>query len=279
MKYTIDQNKKHLLSSIVILDSISSKCVSYTSQDGKSLSSYEIGGRTVMSITDIQKLKPIFDRMISSDLLTVDKNHYYLITDKGGDLLDNFYDRYNEFLKFYDIFCAVDLTLGEFAFEKIFDMTDEEFDFYINDTRWVDLRVAVCEFKKIDPIQMVFLSFLRDGKIDVHQNNWVDELTSESIWSKIIDIVDSSISMETLMVDDQIKNIIERGSILLKELLEREKYIDGGICETETIVTTTTEENMVEDDYDDMMYYAPYCYDPFYISPCWGYYYDYPYWW
>ena len=262
--YIFDQNKKELLTSILILDSID-KGASYISN---------------LQRPEIQKLKPIFDRMIIGDLLYINDEHIYFITKRGYELLDNFYDRYNEFIKFYDIFCAVDLTRGEFAFEKIFDMSDDEFGFYITDPRWEDLRVAVCQFKKIDPLQMIFISFFKEGRIDVFQPGWVDVL--ENCWDEILNIANSAISMETLMVDDQIKNITERGSILLKNLLEQEQFIneDSEIITT-TTTTTTVEENVVDDDYvyDPLVYYTPYYYDPFYISPCWNYYCDTPYWW
>ena len=265
--YIFDQNKKELLISIIILDTIDNKGACYISN---------------LLTPEIQKLKPIFDRMVIGDLLYIDEQHKYVITDRGYELLNNFLDRYQEFLKFYDIFCAVDLTLGEFAFEKIFDMSDDEFSFYITDPRWEDLRVAVCQFKKIDPLQMIFISFLNENRLDVFQPGWVYDLVddNEIVWNDILDIANSAIQMETLMVDDQIKNIVERGSILLKNLLEQEQFINED-SEIITTTTTTVEENVenVVDDYDPLTYYAPYYYDPFYISPCWDYYYDAPYWW
>jgi hypothetical protein len=266
MKYTFDKDRIQLFSALVILDSIIDKDKHFV--------------RNLLSL-DEEQLSPVFDRMIEKGLLFVDDSHEYVPTDKGYELIDNFYQRFQEFLKFYDLYCAVDLEAGEFAFEKILDMSEEEFQDFLNDERWEDVRVAVCEFKKIDPLQMIFLSFLKENRIDVNVNGWPQILTNGSLWDEITEICESAITVEQLSVDEQLKNIVSQGSELLKTLLEREQQEQESVQEqeiTET-VTTTTEEIIEEDVVDDITYYDPYFYDPYYVSPCWGYYYVTPYWW
>ena len=265
-KYIFDDDKKQLYCALIIIDAIVDKGSHFV---------------TNLLSEDEQKLLPIFQRMIDKGILTIDDmEHEYKPTDKGIDLIHNFYDRYQEFVKFYDIYCAVDLTVGKFAFSEILDMTEEEFQEYLKDDRWEDVRVAVCEFKKIDPMQMVFLSFLRENRIDVTKSGWIPILLNGDIWNDITKICDSAITLEKLSVEDQIKNIVIQGSDLLKTLLEREKNEKNNDGSMETETTTITEEttqNIVDD--DDLSYYDPYFDDPFYISPCWGYYYYTPVWW
>jgi len=42
---------------------------------------------------------------------------------------------------------------------------------HINDKRFHDLRIAVCEFKKIDPVDIVFLSFLNEQRFEIIQSH------------------------------------------------------------------------------------------------------------
>jgi len=272
MKYIFDEDKRELYSAIIVLDAI-----------------YDKGHRFVSNLLslDDQLLLPVFNRMVEKGLLIINDDHVYVPTDKGTEFIENFYQRYGEFIKLYDLYCAVDLTAGEFAFSKILDMEESEFQKYLVNDRWEDVRVAVCEFKKIDAMQIVFLSFVRENRIDTTQIGWQKNLVEDAIWDEITNICNSAVSAEYLSKDDQIKNIVITGSELLKTLLEREKQEQEAQPEpqedtttTTTTTTVVTTEEVVDDYYDDpYYYYEPYYYDPFYISPCWDYYYDTPYWW
>jgi len=267
-KYIFDEDKKQLYCALIILDAIVDKGAIFSEH---------------LSGDDIQ-LSFIFDRMVEKELLVIE-NHDYVVAQKGTELINNFYDRYQEFLRLYDIYCAVDLAAGEFAFDKILDMPEEEFQEYVKDKRWDDLRIAVCEFKKIDPMQMVFMSFLREGRVDIEAHGWQTLLLKGKIWADVVEICVKAVSLEDLAKtdktpDDQIKNIVSMGTDLLKNLLQKEKEMKEAELKEETeseTVTTITEEITVID--DDMNYYDPYWDDPYYASPCWGYYYYSPYWW
>lgn len=272
-KYIFTDDKKELYCSIIILDAIFNGKYRFISN---------------LMLFEDQFLIPLFEKMVNKDLLEIDENceYEYILTEKGVDFIQNFYQRYEEFVKFYDIYCAVDLTTGDFAFDKILDMSQEDFTEYLNDDRWEDVRIPVCEFKKIDAMQMIFISFLRDGRYDVGQTGWQSNILSDNTWNEITEICDSTIPVtESLQIDDQIKNMVNAGSQLLKNLLEREQNEQNQPEEpqTETTTVTTTEvieEEVVENNYyNTYSYYEPYWYDPYYVSPCWGVYYDTPYWW
>ncbi|MCP4296893.1 MAG: hypothetical protein GY786_14925, partial [Proteobacteria bacterium] len=165
-----------------------------------------------------------------------------------------------------------DLEQGIFAFEKIFDYDDNEWERYINEERFVDLRIAVAWFKEMNPSDLVFLSFLKEGVFDTDQAGWQFDLASGLMWGKIENIVSSAIQIEDLSYRyndgkevsgmSVIKDIITQGAELAEKLHAQEEHINQ-------------EENQYPNDYFDdhgdntfVTTYESY-YDPFYISPIW----------
>jgi len=197
------------------------------------------------------------------------KNHFYEIDTKGQEFLENFFKKYDDFLKFYDIFCAVDLDLGEFAFSRFYDFdTDEEWKTYLSKVNWEDVRVAVCEFKKIDPMEIVFLSFLNEGRFNVENENWQLNLVSDSIWNEIVEICNTAIPLENLLRNDTIQDIINQGSNIMLTLLKEENN-----RKLEELRGTDQYEEEIVYVEEEIEYYEPYIYDPYYVSPCWLWYY------
>ena len=211
-------------------------------------------------------LESIFVEMLYLKLIKIE-NNFYKVDTKGQDFVDNFFAKYKEYLKFYDIFCAVDLTAGEFAFSKYYDFdTDAEWKTYLNQDNWDDVRLAVCEFKKIDPIEIVFLSFLNEGRIDTSKN-WQFDLVSDLIWDEILAVCETAIPLQDLLVNDAIQDIIKQGSSIMMDILKEEnkrklEELNNSVSSEEynEEVTYVTEE---------VEYYEPYLYDPYYVSPCW----------
>ena len=210
-------------------------------------------------------------------LLDIQKGTY-VPTDKGRKYLVNFYDKYYEYLKMFDIYCAVDLAAGEFSFSHINDdMTDAEWNDYINNPRFSDIRIAVAEFKKIDPIEIVFMSFLNEGRFDTTEYGWQHKLARESVWQEIEEICNSAIKLDYLLENDVIQDVVTQGSKIvldtLKMIEDDANRIDDQAQE-EVVETTTTTETVEE--YVDVVdmpcygydYYGGY-YDPYYISPLW----------
>lgn len=213
--------------------------------------------------------------MLNHKLLEINDGKY-IPTQDGRTHLTNFYAKYFEFLKVFDIFCAVDLERGEFAFSKIYDMNDDEWKAYLNEERFSDVRVAVAEFKKIDPLQIVFMSFLNQGRFETDKDNWQERMTSSSIWDEISNVCQTAIPLDHLRENDVIQDIVKQGSEEMLRLLKDEEAIkakesndDAG---EETIVeeTVTTEEyvDIVEPPYYDYVYFSPYV-DIYYVSPIW----------
>ncbi len=218
-------------------------------------------------------LEKLFVYMMSRDYLTLDNNNYYSPTQKGIEKYENLKQRYEEYLAHFDLFCAVDLERGEFAFEKIFELDDEQWETYINQERFVDLRIAVAWFKKINPADFVFLSFLKEGRFDTEKANWQFDLLSGLIWEQIEEIIQTAIQIEDLSyeADEEeyitgevvIEDVIREGAKLSQKLYLEEEHLRH-------------ENSEYPNDYYDndgqeshsVITYQSY-YDPFYVSPLW----------
>jgi len=248
MKYILNTEKKRQFIMAFLLDQMFSRDFSVILEGNDSF------------------LESYFIDMLSLNYIEI-QNNVYVVADNGQAFAENFTDKYNEFLKFYDIFCAVDLESGEFAFKRFFDLeTDEEWSTYLNQDNWSDVRIAVCEFKKIDPIEIVFLSFLNEGRFDCDtNNNWQFDLLSDVTWDEILLVCNTAITLD----DDVTKDIIEQGSVIvldnIKEEIKRNVEEENSYREEEGIIEVVEEIEYV----DDVVYYEPYCYDPYYVSPCW----------
>jgi hypothetical protein len=208
---------------------------------------------------DDSVLEPLFIELMSKGYMQI-SGMYYQLTAEGQNVFDVFMKRYTEYLKVYDIYSFVDLEKGEFAFARFFDFSsDEAWSDFANNERFDDLRIAVAIFKKVDPAELVFMSFINENKFDTASSGWQMDLASDNNWNEIEVICRTAIKPEEVG-EDAMVDMIGQGSELLIKLLEEEKqqqqndasYNSGG---------DIVEEETVE-------YYQPY-YDPYYVSPIW----------
>ena len=230
-------------------------------------------------------LEELLDFLVDKQILELDLDAgEYKATAKGQNLYKNFLDRYRDYLRIFDIFCAVDLDEGVFGFEKIFDYSDEIFINYINEERFVDLRVSVCEFKQMKQInifEIVFISFLlekrfrepRDRTNVMGTESWQYQCCQGDIFDEIVEICNGSPHYNELGYEDEqgkvsgkdvMADIIEQGTQLSFDIdkqrrMKEEENEDRRQYESDPQVTETTYETE---------YYAPY-YDPYYHSPLW----------
>jgi hypothetical protein len=214
---------------------------------------------------DDSVLQPLFTDLVAKGYV-ITRDSTYQVSSKGRGVFDTFMKRYTEYLKVYDVFSFVDLEKGEFAFDRYFDFdTDDAWFDYTNDERFDDLRIAVAMFKKTDPAEIVFMSFINENRFDTTSSGWQNELVSEDAWREIEEICNTAIKPDEVG-EDAMVDMINQGSELMIRLMEEEQkqnnnnnsnYGSGGT----TTTTTVVEEETVE-------YYQPY-YDPYYISPIW----------
>ncbi len=176
-----------------------------------------------------QDLETILEWLMAERLVTTKDDAIYIPTQNGREHLVNFMARYSEYLTVFDIFSAVDLQSGEFAFErwKEFD-TDEAFHKYLDDPRWDDLRVAVADYKKMNPVEIVFMSFISERRFGRNASGWQFDLLLGSVWDEILEICNSAVQWKELGYEDDqgvvkakdvIKDIIRQGTDIMLELL------------------------------------------------------------
>lgn len=225
---------------------------------------------------DDQILEPLFVELLAKGYVFVDKDQYH-ISSAGEKVFELFMNRYREYLKVYDIYCAVDINNGIFAFEKFFDYDEAQFDVYKNVESFYDIRIPVSIFKKIDPTEIVFMSFINENRFDTSSNGWQFDLIADNMWNQIDEIVNTSITIEDLGGDEAMQNIINAGTKIMfdlinkeielkKQALEQAKALQiQGEDQEEYVVETTT---IIEECESDMDYYDPY-WDPYYCSPLW----------
>jgi hypothetical protein len=232
----------------------------------------------IVGDSNIDMLKTLLTSMSAKELVEI-KNNEFVPTEKGRENLLNFYKKFWESIKIFQIFSAVDLTNGTFAYSDYWNMDEDKFLAYINQSNFDDVRIAVAEFKKIDPIELVFMDFLSKNTIDVSSDDWAFQIMSDLVWSEIIEICENAIHVEELEEGDAIINIIKQGSELAidlikqeDELLKQAKEEDAKNAEIEANQNVNNNqdyyvEEVVEEYYEPDYYYG--YYDPFYISPIW----------
>jgi hypothetical protein len=214
---------------------------------------------------DDSVLEPLFIELMSNGYVTT-AGIAYQVTTKGRDVYDTFMKRYTEFLKVYDVFSFVDLEKGEFAFSRYYDFdTDDDWFNYTNDERFEDLRIAVAIFKKIDPAEIVFMSFINEDRFDVTSAGWQIDLMSDNVWDEIEDICATAIKPEELG-QDAMADMIGQGAELMIQLMQEEQNRNSGNNGYNGFGGYPQEQVVIVE--ETIPYYEPY-YDPYYISPVW----------
>lgn len=221
------------------------RCIITEDQQKEYLSGYLLyillkKGKTysVVLEDDDKDLEPVFIHMMAREYVDLDKDNQYMVTEKGKLKYDNYQKRYQEYLSHFDIYCAVDLEVGEFAFEQFFKLDDRAWAKHVNDERFDDVRIAVANFKKMNPVDIVFLSFLNEGRFGNENTGWQFDLQAGLVWRELEEVVDNAITIENLgyaaedgeQVDGSVvtQDIITQGAQLCAQLHEEESKQNGG---------------------------------------------------
>ena len=216
---------------------------------------------------DDHLLEPLFIDLLSKGYVSISGSHY-IATELGRKTLATFTQRYNEYLKLFDVFAFVDLESGEFAFSKYFDFkTDNEWDVYKSAERFDDLRIAVAMFKKMNAQEIVFMSFINENRFDTSSTGWQMDLLSDAVWIEIDAVVMTAITPVQLGEPDVIEDIVKQGSALVIDLLKQEADLKKEQF-TQLIAPEADDAEEVETIVEEVTYYEPY-YDPYYVSPIW----------
>jgi len=231
-----------------------------------------------------QDLEPILEWLLVREYVSIENKEKYVPTEKGRECLKLFLARYSEFLNVFDIYCAVDLEEGSFAFSKYFEFeSDDRWHSYLDQERWEDLRVAVACRKKIDPVEIVFMSFINEERFGRDKTGWQFDLLLGSVWDEILNICNTHLDWTQLGYDDEgekvpaekvIDDIISQGAELMLDLQKQESSFANREIEHEEESSSQEDSNdhqyverVVIEEYP-YSYYDPYL-DPYYISPLW----------
>jgi hypothetical protein len=201
-------------------------------------------------------LEPAMTELFAKKFIEI-KGKYYVPTALAQKKLDAFMKRYDEFLRVFDVYCAVDLTKGEFAYAKYYDMDDAQWTVFIADERWEDLRVTIAAYKQIDPVEIIFMSFISDDLFDLENEGWQFELMLGEIWDEVLHICNSALTTEQLGTEDVILDIISQGTALMIELLQKEKEQRELEEAAEAADTTGIEEVTYYEQYNDPRFVPP----------------------
>ncbi len=215
---------------------------------------------------DDKYLEPILEYLLAKEKVIIDYDAY-AISEKGRETYRIFMKRYTDFIISFDIYSAVDLEKGEFAFEKYFQIEDEKaWEEYLEEERFEDLRVAVAIYKKIDPVEMVFLSFLHDEKLLANrESGWQFDLVSGKVWQEILEIIEHSLKEEDLAYQDDNGNEIS-GQEVLKDIILQGAKLNQ--------VLWQEEENYLKEEYPEIIeiedgVYQAYATDDKYKNEIW----------
>lgn len=227
-------------------------------------------------------LEQVLEYMMTHDTVEI-KNNRYVPSAKGRKILTNFTKRYTDFLKIYDVFCAVDLNSGDFAFEAWFDIEDDAvWDEYLGEERWEDLRLSVADFKDLNPVEIVFMSFLNEKRFGDRGEGWQFDLLLGSIWDDILEIANSALMTDDLGYEDDdghqvtgdavIEDVIAQGSELVLSIREQEAEEGAYVPPPpppDPHRESTRYVSRVDQEPISMDIYQHYSRDPRYVNPVW----------
>jgi len=180
---------------------------------------------------DDADLEPILEWLLVKEWAAIRDQKEYIPTEDGRNVIKRFMERYARFVYFFDVFSGVDLTQGEFAFERYFDFLEpEEWKAYLHQERFEDVRIAIAEHLDIDAVEIVFMSFIREDRFGRNAAGWQFDLLLGSVWDDILDVCNSAIDLSELgyqdgdrWIDGSVvaEDILQQGGALLGKLLAR----------------------------------------------------------
>jgi len=196
-------------------------------------------------------LEPVLEWLLVKGWISIREDKEYIPNEQGREILKKFMERYAKFVYFFDVFSAVDLGAGTFAFERYFDYLDEQaFQAYLNEDHFEDLRVAVAEYLDIDAVEIVFMSYIREGRFGKDAAGWQFDLLLGKIWDEIVDICNEATDVSDLGYEADegfiageavMQDILNQGAQLLGKLLASAE----SILQEETMSQGGEEQNRV----------------------------------
>ena len=158
---------------------------------------------TALIAEDEELLSPIVTWLVEQGYATVDPGGALQPTTAGGDVVTQFEKRYQAFLRDSDVFCTVDLEAGEFGLASYDQYPDaDQWQEFLADERWEDLRVAVAEHEGLDPVDIIFMGLIQEDRFGRDEDGWSFDLLLGSVWDDVRQVCDSALKVADLGYDD-----------------------------------------------------------------------------
>ncbi len=175
---------------------------------------------------DDEGLESLLNFMESRGILTLEEDNYYKVSDKGHVVYQDLVKQLEAYVTHFEVFAYVDLERGIFG-DPDMDLLEGE--------KWSDLRVAVAEYKGIDPYRVVFLAML-SAETFYENPDWKFDLSMGTLFKEMEQIVEEQLHVDDLSYDDiegsfsgeeVIQDIIQQGIELAAKRKSKEKGING----------------------------------------------------
>jgi hypothetical protein len=168
-------------------------------------------------------LRDSVSRLLLYDFIEI-QGTTYQVTGKGLDCLANLQKRATRLIAELDIYSAVDLQSGEFAFSRYHELSKQAWELYIDQERFTDLRLAVAEYKQMDLHEVVYLTLFIQKRFDTATSGWEYYLATGDMWREMLCIVEHFISW---------KQIGDAPEMIIQEIIKRGKDVMVKITEVE----------------------------------------------
>jgi len=216
-------------------------------------------------------LEQTFAFLQREDLAEVGDDDRFRATERGRRAYQGMIERRQSYLAHFEVFARVDLAEGAFA---------EPDDLYDN-PRWCDLRVAVAEYKGIDPYRIVFLALLADEAFFESRDWKFDLALGSSFFRELEEIVDTQITLDELAYETEsgerisgeavLEDVILQGARRNREQWEQERNVQQTFLpeRKEDVEAAGANDGSTPSPYDPFQALAFYEQSAQFVEPIW----------
>jgi len=172
-------------------------------------------------------LESVLTWLLTRELVEFSEKNFYQVSSLGHATAAAFQKRYQKILQYFEVFSAVDLGEGEFAFASFENFQYEnQWLQFLHDDRWEDLRLPVAEYLGGDSAEMVFIHFMKEGRFDFQQAGWEIALTAGEFWPELENVLETRLRVDDLAYEDVsgtevLADVVEQGFLLVRELSDQ----------------------------------------------------------
>lgn len=176
---------------------------------------------------DEHVLEPILKHLHECSYVRINRHHEFVVTKKGENHIQSFLSRYSAFMEEYDVFSGVDLKEQDFAIRYYSSFQEEpEWKAFLEEERWVDLRIAIAEYQGLDAMEMTLMRFIYENRFGRLYETWNYECLLGSIWDEIQSACNNAIRLKTLNAytreqDSELflQTLLDKGRQLMNDLV------------------------------------------------------------